>query len=394
MKAWLKKWFPTFFGDGPAAVRKQVGAGSKQSSALNRRSGQDRREAAGRRAADVASPEAEGGLAEVASHTKSIFRKKKAAPEPEQGAEGETREMPEAGKYSGIESEEVLSQSLQARQAEILERVGQTVRALEVQLPHLPSTSMVVMDMAANPSIEIKDMVASISQDPVLSSRLMQMANSVIYGGKEPVESLQEAVMRVGMRALRSQIFSMSMRQVIFRNRQLSAYAEEMWRQSYSVGQICRALAPIVGMEAEKAFLLGLLHDVGKIALISVLQREAKNGSDITPSLVGKAFMEHHEFAGRAMATKWKLSDEFISVAGQHHDFKSNEDYPRSAAIVCLAHQLDLLLSIGDSSYWKPEQYKQMDFLGLNEDQRYEILNQAYDVYMEATQQGEGSEAA
>lgn len=394
MKAWLKKWFPTFFGDRPVAAPKQVGTGSKQTSALSRRSGQDRRQAAGRRAGDESDSHAEGGSVKASSQATSTQRNKPGAKEAEQCADGETREMPEAGKYSGIESEEVLSQSLQARQAEILERVGQTVRASEVQLPHLPSTSMVVMDMAANPSIEIKDMVASISQDPVLSSRLMQMANSVIYGGKEPVESLQEAVMRVGMRALRSQIFSMSMRQVIFRNRQLSAYAEEMWRQSYSVGQICRAIAPIVGMEAEKAFLLGLLHDVGKIALISVLQREAKNGSDITPSLVGKAFMEHHEFAGRAMATKWKLSDEFISVAGQHHDFKSNEDYPRSAAIVCLAHQLDLLLSIGDSSYWKPEHYKQMEFLGLNEDQRFEILNKAYDVFMEATQQDEGVEAA
>jgi putative nucleotidyltransferase with HDIG domain len=295
-------------------------------------------------------------------------------------------ELPEPLRGSGLDAPATVEQSLLARQRQIVERIGERVANGKFELPHLPSTSMVVMDLAANPSSEISEIVQSLSTDPVLSTRLLRLANSALYATQQPVETLHEAVMRVGMRELRSLIFALSMRQVVFRTQHLTTYAEETWRQSYSVGVVARAIGPKLGMEGDKAFLIGLLHDVGKISLLAMMQREIENAHDASPALVGRVFLQFHEAAGAAMAEGWKLSEEFVSVAGCHHKYEDNEHYARSAALVSLAHRIDLNLSIGDHRYWTTSHYPQFEFLQVPEAVQHEILHAAHAAFIANTE--------
>ena len=298
--------------------------------------------------------------------------------------------MPESLPEVVLESPQILSGRLLDRQREILDRIGERIERGQFDLPHLPSTSMVVMDLAANPSSEIPEIVESLSSDPVLSTRLLRMANSALYATQEPVETIHEAIMRVGMRELRSLILALSMRQVIFRNGNLTSYAEETWRQAYSVAVICRSISEQCGMPGDKMFLLGLLHDVGKIALLSMLQREVKDPKDVTPTLVGRSFLEYHEQTGSLMAEGWKLSEEFISVAGCHHKYENNEEYGRSAAVVSLAHRLDMNLSGGDASiYWRESGYPELKFLGLGPDAQAAVISTAHIAFMENLEEGQ-----
>ena len=131
-------------------------------------------------------------------------------------------------------------------------------------------------------------------------------------------------------------------------------------------------------------FLLGLLHDVGKIALLSMLQREITDQSDVTPTLVGRTFLEFHESTGALMAEGWKLSEEFISVAGCHHKYENNAQYGRSAAVVSLAHRLDMNLSGGNAGiYWSQDNYPEMKFLGLDTDAQALVISTAHEAFLE-----------
>ncbi len=300
--------------------------------------------------------------------------------------------MPEPTRGGGLDAIQSIRQDLQARQREIVEQIRAKVEASNYEMPHLPSTSMVVINLAANPSSEIAEIVETISTDPVLSSRLLQLSNSALYAAAQPVETLHEAVMRVGMRELRSLIFALSMRQVIQKN-QLASYADEIWRQSYSVGVICRTIGPMCGMPADKAFLLGLLHDIGKIPLIAMLQN-VDNTGDVNSALVGRVFMDFHERTGAEMALRWKLSDEIISVAGQHHKYAENEEYPRSAAIVTLAHRLDMHLSMGSSVYWSRDEYHELEFLGVPRERHGELLKEAHEAFTQNRDPEAGAGAA
>ena len=119
-------------------------------------------------------------------------------------------------------------------------------------------------------------------------------------------------------------------------------------------------------MERNQAFLLGLLHDVGKVALLACLSKEIKSASEVNSALIGKLFLKAHEAAGLDLAVDWRLSEELVSVAGRHHNFRENEKFPRSAALVTLAHKMDLFLSLNaDEEFRQLASGDEFEFLGL-----------------------------
>ncbi len=275
------------------------------------------------------------------------------------------------------------TRNLRPHEVELLERVERRISAGDLELPQLPSTSLTVMQMSSRPNVELAEIVERISSDPVLSSELLRTANSVLYAGHAPADTLHEAVMRVGLRALRSMIFAISMRSVILRYEALTRQAERVWRQSLSVASIARSIAPALGEDAERAFLLGLLHDIGKVALIAILNGEVKKSTDVTPALLGRIFHDHHEQAGRAMAEAWHLPEELVAVAGRHHRFEQNEDHARAAALASLAHRLDLYLSIGpERDYSAQSRCRELEFLGVSPEAAQQVLRKARESFV------------
>ncbi len=295
--------------------------------------------------------------------------------------------LPKERGIAHFDREEALTVILEGPEEEILWRIARRIESRRLDLPTLPSTSMAVIDLANNPTVEFRELVSQISTDPVLSSELLRTANSVLYVGEEPVDTLHAAVVRIGLRALRSMIFSVSMRGTILRSGVLSEYAEDVWRQSHSVAMTARSIAPLIGVDPEKAFLLGLLQDIGKIALLAMLSKEVKNPRDCTPALVGHVFQVYHQEAGAAMARKWKLPAEFISVAGCHHDWAENTEYERSAALANLAHHLDLALSLSDEKLWAAAiNLPALAFLAPQEDLRQRVLMHAQATHPSSVQ--------
>ena len=297
----------------------------------------------------------------------------------DEGSEDEAQ----AGDVVNFDDERHRTRDLRPAELQLLLRVQRRVQAGEVELPQLPATSMEVMQLSARPDVELQQIAERISSDPVLSSELLRTANSVLYAGQDAANTLDEAVMRVGLRSLRSMIFAISMRSVILRFHSLGTQAERVWRQSFSVASIARAIAPLLNADPERAFLLGLLHDVGKVALIAALNGEAEKSSDVTPPLLGRLFHDHHEPAGQALARAWNLPDELVAVAGAHHDFERNEHHARAAALASLAHRLDLYLSIGPARDYAAQAHcPEMNFLGVRHEKARQILRAAREAFV------------
>jgi putative nucleotidyltransferase with HDIG domain len=271
------------------------------------------------------------------------------------------------------------------RDRALLERLSAQVESGKFELPHLPATSLALVNLAGKPGVDVERVVQLISSDPSLASELLRTANSVLYATRVPASTLNEAVMRIGLRGLRSLIFTVSVKGTILRLGQLQEFSTEIWRQAFSVATIARTIAPLLGEDREVAFLTGLLHDIGKIALLSILSKEPDAVHAASPAIVGHLFYVHHERAGEMMAKSWRLSDELISVTGCHHDFESNEEFGRSAALASLAHKLDLHLSLGDDgSYRELVHCEELEFLGVPEGRRGALLGRARDTYEEA----------
>jgi HD-like signal output (HDOD) protein len=264
----------------------------------------------------------------------------------------------------------------------LLEEIDRRIQTGEFHLPQLPSKSATIISLANDPRSEIKDLTKLISTDPVLSGELVRTANSAMYAGLEPVRSIQSGVMRIGTRALRTIVLSVSMRGIRLTSKSLASYGEYVWSQTQSVSRIAWSIGPQAGFEQETAYLLAMLHDVGKLPLLSMLDDVSRGGRTVSRALIGKVFQRFHERVGHALAERWQMGDELISVAGCHHDFAANEEFPRSAALVSLAHKLDLYQSLKDDRGFDALlRCDEMGVLGVPEEMRREILETARNAY-------------
>lgn len=312
--------------------------------------------------------------------------------EPGQAApssQGQDAEHPEPGMATpgdaappkprlNFDSTKILRTPMGQRDAELVERIGKSIERGKFQLPQLPATSTALMGLSGKADVEVDEVVSLISSDPSLASELLRLANSAVYATEVPAETLNEALMRIGLRGLRSLVFSVSVRGSVLRTKSLQIYSEEIWRQAFSVASIARQLAPACRMDRDRAFLVGLLHDVGKIALLSMISREMRKDETLSPATAGRVFYVHHERAGRALATKWRLDPEIVSVAGNHHDFMANEEYSRSAALASLAHKIDLSLTGNDErGFQELHDSPEFEHLQIPEEMRLDLLDEA-----------------
>ncbi|MBL8861794.1 MAG: HDOD domain-containing protein [Planctomycetes bacterium] len=282
-----------------------------------------------------------------------------------------------------LDGREHFNATLSAKEEQVLAAVSHRVDEGQLELPHLPQTTLSAMEMTSKNSSSVADVAELIAHDAVITSELLRVANSALYATHHPCTTLRDAVVRLGMRATRSMIMSVSMRTMLLRDKGLAAIATEVWRQSQSAAQIARAIAPRLGFEPDRAFLIGLLHDIGKIALLETVRREVRDRFEIRPCLIGRVFFLQHERAGERIASAWKLPDELVSVAGCHHHYEKNAEHSRAAALARLVHTLDLVLSIGGlGEATRLESLPEFDALGIDPDDRPEILELVCETYL------------
>jgi len=269
---------------------------------------------------------------------------------------------------------------LEEREKELLARISDRIAKGDLELPQLPSTSMAVIDMTSKATADISDIVKAIESDPVLSSEIIKTSNSALYSGAEPVETIAAAVVRIGLRNLRTLMFSLSMRSTVLRDKRLSSYAEEVWRHAFSTATIARAIAKPVGVEPDRAFLLGLLADIGKVSLLAMLRKEVPKGADVSPALVGRVFYLYHEIAGGRLAEAWHMPQDIVAVAGCHHRFQENQHNQKDAALVSLALRLDMVLGRDDCDAGDMLLLPEMEFLALPTSTRQLVVEAAQEA--------------
>ncbi len=270
------------------------------------------------------------------------------------------------------------SETFTAAQEELVARIRARIATGRFGFPLLPTSAIAALAVANRPTAEVRHLVAVVERDPLLTGEMLRIANSAMYSMKFPATSLQQAVMRIGLRSVRSALYSAVMKSDLAQSSVLTVYAEETWRQSQSMARIAKAIGGVLGFEPEQAHVIGLLQDLGKLALLTVLQGEMRSADEITPAVVRRVFREFHEHAGGVMALAWKLPKEMTDVIACHHDFASNTTESRAAALAFLAQQIDLLLSTADDAgYESLASSEVFNALGVADDGRWEILDHA-----------------
>jgi HD-like signal output (HDOD) protein len=159
-----------------------------------------------------------------------------------------------------------------------LKELNQAIDSNKLTLPTLPEVALKVRDAVEKEESSANNIAEIIASDAALSARLLQVANSPLYRGRVPIDNLQMAVARLGVRLVRSLVVSLIMQQIFqATNDVLDAKFRQVWEESVQIAAISRVLASdLTHLDKEQAMLAGLIHNIGALPLLAMAENEAE----------------------------------------------------------------------------------------------------------------------
>lgn len=204
---------------------------------------------------------------------------------------------------------------------EFFNELEQAIEEDRIVLPTLPEVALRVRDQVDDENTTTEQIANVLSQDPALSVRLLKVVNSPLYRGATPVDDLHTAVTRMGARLVRDLIINLALKQMFQpRSKVIEVQFRRTWRKSVGVAAICQLMtASTSGISREQALLAGLIHNIGALPLLNIVESDKKLFDDITElHLIIDALQSR---VGAMMLESWGFSDDLIEVVSSCHDF-------------------------------------------------------------------------
>lgn len=209
-------------------------------------------------------------------------------------------------------------------------------RSPRYQPPLLPVIAVELMALSQQADTSAAEIAAVLQRDPLLAAKVLKTAQSGAYVRLNPPRSLNDAVTRLGARALRDIVFEVSLNTRIF---QAPGYTEAMERlrvHSVTTAHICRELSRAVGVDGEMAFLVGLLHDVGIAgAFVALSEMPSRPSVEVAWSAV----LRVHAEASGALARLWRLPPKLQVLLANHHSVMIEGKPNTLAALLCVSER-------------------------------------------------------
>lgn len=216
-------------------------------------------------------------------------------------------------------------------------------------LPSLPLTVVALGEAVQDDRCTVDRILGILSRDPSLSATLLRLANSALYAGDGAAADLRTAVLRLGFDAIANLGTGAAVIRTLRGGVHLDAL--RLWQHSVAVGQTARGICRLARRhgQAETAFLGGLLHDIGKVAVPEhVLHKPGK----LTEAEFRQVMA--HPVVGWEICRRLRSAQPVLDVIRSHHerfdgrgypDGLAGEAIPWSARILSVADALDALTS-------------------------------------------------
>ena len=191
-------------------------------------------------------------------------------------------------------------------------------------LPTLPAIALKVRKAADDPDIDLGKMSDIIAQDPALSLGILKVANSVVFGRAVKVESVTQAVTRIGLRQIKSIATAMAVEQMFISNNEVvSEYMHITWRKTVDVASIAIALMTRY-LQKHTAFTLdtltlaALIHNIGALPILT----EAENHPEVfaKPIFLQQAIINLANKIGGEVTKAWDFPAEFTELVTSWSD--------------------------------------------------------------------------
>jgi HD-like signal output (HDOD) protein/DNA-binding NarL/FixJ family response regulator len=227
-----------------------------------------------------------------------------------------------------------------------------------INLPTLPGIQSKFREMSLKGAVS-KKLASLLKMDVAISAELIRLSNSVYYRGFMVNKSLEQAISRLGIAATKQLVDELTSREYFsMKIGKYRSLIEKLWQHSIACAYASEVTAKLLKLHlAADPFFLGLLHDIGKLALLQIISEMERKGklNDITSSKLIGTMEEHHCQFGARLLEKWKYSESYINSALFHDHLRqpesSRDDHegtiPRELLIVNFANMLAKSIGYG-----------------------------------------------
>jgi HD-like signal output (HDOD) protein len=206
-----------------------------------------------------------------------------------------------------------------------VDEIELVINSGEVSLPVFNPTAIRVQQELIKKEPDSRVIEQLITGDQSLSSQVLRMANSAFYRGLTKIMTVKAAIVRLGMREIgRIVLLSASQNQFRSSDPAINGIMKKLWQHSAGCALAANWLAKRCKFAdlSSQAFFAGLLHDVGKLFVLMVIEQVKKKNKKIamTDALLLEAIDTLHSRQGYILMQKWHMPDQYCLIVRDHHE--------------------------------------------------------------------------
>ena len=233
----------------------------------------------------------------------------------------------------------------------LVDNIYSFLNGREIRLPSLPKIRAKFREMITTGAV-FQQISNLLKKDVAISVELIRMSNSAFYRGVKINKSLEQAISRLGYAAAEQVVKEMLDREFYsMKTKKYRRLIERLWRHSLACAYASEFTATLVNRKlSEDMFSMGLLHDIGKLALLQVISEIERRGSSkksIPEDKLVNTINDHHCFFGAKILEKWKYADSFIHCAQYHGNLEHEEEEDISTELLIVHFSNQVAKSIG-----------------------------------------------
>ena len=218
------------------------------------------------------------------------------------------------------------------------------------ELISLPEIVMQINELVNSEVSSATEIARVIGQDPAISTRILKVANSSMYGGQRQIDSINRAVTILGTKQIRDLVLSTTAAKAFDGIPNDVISVEDFWHHSLYCALLARALAGISKtVNADTLFTAGLLHDIGHLVMFNRIPEQAHEAIMLT--IQGEASLDlyqaeqqilgyDHAEVGAELARHWHLPEILVSCIAYHHDLHASTEHIEAVAHVHIANAI------------------------------------------------------
>lgn len=217
------------------------------------------------------------------------------------------------------------------------------------EVPPFRPVAVQLLNVVSDVSQPLARVVSLLRTDAVLTAEVLRLANSPLLGCRSEIKNILQALAFLGLERVNSLIITTAMRGLAGHSSEKLARA--CWRHNLATAVLCERIAPAIGVHSERGYMSGLIHDIGRLALLrafpdyeKALTEAAAEGRSLLALEKGLYGMDHAE-AGRWLLSQWGCPLDLQTVAAKHENPASAPGNDRQVVILVstASHLADLM---------------------------------------------------